>query len=296
MTFLLYFVYIKKENMATNTEFILTRYLYNKTEVKHSLLLSLLDHNIDESLFWGFELYYSGFEEEVFAFLQQIFEFVYEEANNGLKEYIEQTIVNWNQKNEPIYFANLLATLSTRKYDLTKFCKVYLKVSGIQKTTERKNFRVSLKESDIEKFNNNSDITQRMVLKTKCVYKIRKEVNKLFDIDLPEFCEIKNNYYYHWLYFACKSPIWNERIILFHGIVNDDKKEIEFENNDCLEKFYNLYNYEPDEQSIDTQIKCIGVEGEKQLSIKDFCSKYNFILKTKKFVPSKNAFSPVEHK
>tara|TARA_X000000950_G_C13813402_1_gene618640 strand:- start:349 stop:1197 length:849 start_codon:yes stop_codon:yes gene_type:complete len=282
--------------MATNTEFILTRYLYNKTEVKHSLFLSLLDHNIDESLFWGFELYYSGFEEEAFVFLQKIFEFVYEEVNNGLSEYVEQTIINWNQKNEPIYFANLVATLSTRKYDLTKFCKLYLKVSGIQNTTERKNFRISLKESDIEKFNNYSDTPQRMTLKTKCIYKIRKEANKLFNIDLPEYEKIKNNYHCHWLYFASKSPVWSERIAQFHGKLNENKKEIEFQNDDYLESFYVLYNYEPDEQSIDTQTKCIGIENEIQLSIKDFCSKYNFILKTKKFALSKNSFSSVEQK
>ena len=34
-----------------NEQIILTRYLYNKTEVKHSLFLSILEHNIDEALF-----------------------------------------------------------------------------------------------------------------------------------------------------------------------------------------------------------------------------------------------------
>ena len=34
-----------------NEQIILTRYLYNKTEVKHSLFLSILEHNMDEALF-----------------------------------------------------------------------------------------------------------------------------------------------------------------------------------------------------------------------------------------------------
>ncbi len=280
-----------------NTEYTLTRYLYIKTEVKQSLFLSLLDHNIEESLFWAFELYYSGFEEEVFAFLIEIFKNIYQENNKNLEKYVQKSICNWNQTNDPIYFANLIATLSTRKYDLSKFCKIYLNVLGVQEQNERKNFIVSLNDSYIAKFkNSNSEILQKNMLKTKCVYKIRKEANKLFQIYLPEYEKIKNNYHYHWLYFASKSPVWSERIAQFHGILNENKREIEFQNDDYLESFYVLYGYEPDEQSIETQIKNIGIENEKQLSIKEFCNKYNFTLKTKKIYVNKNTFSGQESK
>ena len=64
----------------------LTRYLYNKTEVKHSLFIAILEHTIDEALFWGFELYYSGFEEDTFIFLQNIFTTLFQKTNPSLRK------------------------------------------------------------------------------------------------------------------------------------------------------------------------------------------------------------------
>ena len=50
----------------------LTRYLYSRIEVKQSLFISLLQKDISQSLFWGYELYYSGFQEETFDFMKSI--------------------------------------------------------------------------------------------------------------------------------------------------------------------------------------------------------------------------------
>ena len=110
-----------------------TRYLYDKTEVKHSLFLSILQHNIHESLFWGYELYYSGFEEEAFEFITLILNTIYKDSCSFIQSYYDEMIEKWNIDNNPIYFGNLIATLCTKKYDLKQFCKDYLKVEGVQK-------------------------------------------------------------------------------------------------------------------------------------------------------------------
>ena len=47
-------------------------------------------------------------------------------------------------------------------------------------------------------------------------------------------------------------------------------------------EFYNKYNYEPDEQSNETIEKIIGKKNIDYYTIKDFCKKYHFQVKTKK--------------
>tara|TARA_B100001769_G_scaffold269134_1_gene258555 strand:- start:1339 stop:2550 length:1212 start_codon:yes stop_codon:yes gene_type:complete len=47
--------------LTYNKEYILTRYLYAKDEVEIMLLSAILTKNIEESYYWCFELYYSGF-------------------------------------------------------------------------------------------------------------------------------------------------------------------------------------------------------------------------------------------
>jgi hypothetical protein len=61
--------------MSLNSEpsVVFTRYLYIKNEVKISLFTSLLERNEEKSLFWAYELYYSGFEKEFTELLWNIY-------------------------------------------------------------------------------------------------------------------------------------------------------------------------------------------------------------------------------
>ena len=59
---------------TTVTRLTLTRYLYITDEVKYSLLLSLIDKkDIHNVLFWAYELYYSGYDEELFKYIRCIY-------------------------------------------------------------------------------------------------------------------------------------------------------------------------------------------------------------------------------
>lgn len=72
---------------------------------------------------------------------------------------------------------------------------------------------------------------------------------------------IRDAYLYHWLYYASKTPLWRKRIQDFEGIVCDEEKKVIFKedkDDDLLQAFYNNYGYEPDEQKIEVQNKCIG--------------------------------------
>ena len=61
-----------------------------------------------------------------------------------------------------------------------------------------------------------------------------------------------------WEHYIWNTPCWRERLIAHHANEN-----VEFENDDLLETFYDTFGYEPDEQSIDIQNQSIGeVEGD----------------------------------
>jgi hypothetical protein len=67
---------LKKDNVLTipvpNSAIVFTRYLYIKDEVKLALLISLLNKS-DKALFWAYELFWSGFQIELFGLLYKIY-------------------------------------------------------------------------------------------------------------------------------------------------------------------------------------------------------------------------------
>ena len=68
---------------------------------------------------------------------------------------------------------------------------------------------------------------------------------------------IKEMYWYHWEYFAYGSPIWKERLDKLDIVIDHKNKKIIFNDEDEEEEFYEAYNYEPDEQSLEVQEKSI---------------------------------------
>jgi hypothetical protein len=65
-----------KDNVLTlkvpGANLVFTRYLYIKDEVKISLLISILNKS-DDAIFWAYELYYSGFKNELIEFIWKIY-------------------------------------------------------------------------------------------------------------------------------------------------------------------------------------------------------------------------------
>jgi hypothetical protein len=80
-------------------------------------------------------------------------------------------------------------------------------------------------------------------------FKLKREIYK----DLG----IKNEYDYHWEYYAYLSPVWKKRMEEFQGFLNHETKRLEFPDDDLFEEFYDQYAYEPDEQKISTKEKNI---------------------------------------
>jgi len=245
-------------------ELILTRYLYSKIEVKQSMLVALLERNIDEALFWAYELYFSKFEDELYQYVISIYEYFYQSQNKTLRSFIETSDIG-----------SIITTLCMRNYVLAPFMKAFFQLvcEDTLHTSKRNSFTVQMTPEDIAQYETKPVICLRTYLKEVCKYSVRKEVNRLFNNPIPKFTQ---EYRIQWLYYASKCPLWLDRIYEYEGIVDDVSRCIVFPSEEEEEDFYAQWNLEPDEQPLDIQKKSIGCDDGEIVTMTplDFCLKF----------------------
>ena len=82
-----------------------------------------------------------------------------------------------------------------------------------------------------------------------------------------------NDFRYNWLYYAKQSDIWKMRLISYGRIKEWKKIDDEFthspvfKNEDLQEKFFEHYGLEPDEQSLEVQLKSTKKIENKNINI-----------------------------
>tara|TARA_B100000900_G_scaffold182436_1_gene154788 strand:- start:12835 stop:14139 length:1305 start_codon:yes stop_codon:yes gene_type:complete len=106
--------------------------------------------------------------------------------------------------------------------------------------------------------------TPYKIFQNKRLYSISDNIG-CFNLQRNEY-NLNDIFWYHWEYFAYKSPIWKKRFDKYNINVNDEKQTIEFKNEDELEEFYENYGFDPDEQKLDVQEKSIKKIKNKKLS------------------------------
>ena len=259
-----------------------TRYLYQMVEVKQSLFLALLDHNPDEALFWTYELYHSGFETEVYNYILSIYITIYKKFNPSLLPHIDakhKRLLDGIAADTDI--GSVVYTLALRSYCLVDFVRMYLGANISPKSVDEPSavqFIVNLTPEDIAPYAHvdMSNIRPNRVLERVVKYPIRKDCNRLFNTLTHE--DFVETFRHNWLYFASFSPIWYDRIIQHNVLIDYDKETVTFEDERDEEAFRIVWDYEPDEVSGVTFTRCCGTGKETQLSVKDFCEKYNYTI------------------
>jgi hypothetical protein len=261
---------------------IFTRYLYSKIHVKQSLLLSLLDKNYNECLFWIYELYFSGFQEECYEYIFTIYDEIYKKTNPKLLKFLEKSYYEWKEDPEKHWLiGTVVGTLCFCDYDLEEFIWSYFQITSHQIPIEekKKTFIIRLKEEDMIQFVDKPNTNpSRKYLKSVCHFPLRTEANRLFKGSLED---LRDNFYNNWLYYASFSPVWLDRIMEFRGSVDDDSLKVVFENEDLEQEFHNKWGLETDEQSSEIQDIILG-DTKEQMGIKEFCEKYRCIIPTKR--------------
>jgi len=260
-----------------------TRYLYPERSVYHSLLIALLERDSEEALFWTYELYYSGVEEDTFAFIKRVYEMFYKKQNPLFSKFIDKMAAEGD-----CGIGSIVKSLTYKKYDVSQFVESMFDKNNIDILTAlmnskcameennpkpmKKTINIVLTKADIEKYKTINHIQPRNVLRNACLYPIRANVADLFAIPLPE--TIVNCYRYDWLYYASRTPIWKERILCMNGIIDNNKHTVVFTDDDDREDFYETWGYEPDEQPIDIQHKCIGAPNTLKIDVAGFCQMF----------------------
>ena len=309
-----------------NTTIQFTRYLYIKDEVKLSILISLLKKN-NESFFWAYEFYHSGFKEELWEFIWKIYYDFYASLNPRFKKFLKENHELW--KKDPTcdkIIAKVISNFGIRPWNADVFLlKEFAKCA---KSDKRENLAVLLDKKNYEgiaeiilnknvntddiqiissyfskKINNSSkdqllsDILQMYsvkeslkmgknlyisdnqdISKFKTIfahydssfypYKILPIVTQyaidsesmlsLFHLSRDSCDDLRKIYHYNWLYYTLDTPVWANRIQEFEGFPNHEKKDIDFEDDDDLDEFYDHFGYEPDEQKLEVQRRNIG--------------------------------------
>jgi hypothetical protein len=84
-------IFMKKDDVFTidlpGSDLVFTRYLYVKDEVRVALLVSILNKS-DDAIFWAYELYYSGFKNELLGLIWKIYYDFFATLNPTFEQYL----------------------------------------------------------------------------------------------------------------------------------------------------------------------------------------------------------------
>jgi len=230
---------------------VFTRYLYEKFHVKYSLLNAITSGEREESLFWAYELYHSGFQEYVWDFVVDIYKKYYEVSNPRFARWLEEIHTEWMHSKssgspKDCLLGSIVGTLAKRV------------LSANDEKRAREKFLILYREDR----HKTMDPIQRSYryLEKVSKYPIRSQSQREVETECGLYVEYIREAYLgpDWLFYCRKTPIWLSRILEFRGIVDEEKKTVAFESDDDLEEFYKIWGFEPDEQIKEMHI-CHGV-------------------------------------
>ena len=209
---------------------IFTRCLYDKPDVKHSMLAALLLRQRDEALFWALELYYSGFVSELVEWIQWIY------AHPRFGKYISDVLKY--KGHTDLVIGSIVANFAHRTPDTN---------TNIGKPVSESRIYIVLYERDVAAFRMElaANVLPRNYLKETCWYPIRPAKSE------PK-SEKDAEYLRDWLYYAAlETPVWKSRVSAYSSFrLDHPTKTAVFDDDDQMESFYDKYGLEPDEQPL----------------------------------------------
>ena len=243
---------------------IFTRYLYIVPDVYASLLDAIEQKKRDEALFWAYELYYSGFENELVRFLEkyiqqitlsnQIRRFIEKKINILSESHCDSTTNSVGKRRSPTEFRRL------NKKDPLIATIIVNMIAYIRE----KNIFINYSDKDIEEFQTvkTTQLQHWKVLRTVCLYPSKKDyVGDAHPLlkhhhTREEYTKIFRE---DWEYYAYFTPVWKQRIEKYGGLPDHESRKIIWtRGEDDMELFYDKFGYEPDEQPIEVFHKLIN--------------------------------------
>lgn len=253
---------LEKTYAYTELHIGFTRYLYLIDDVKSSLMLSIMDRQREEALYWAYELYFSGIQLETFCLLQNM---AYTKYNEKCTRFVNAQKQKWDNNHDQYWILGTIVWyLCERPHSIGAFVKEYCKdpyliakISAAAPTQQSLNkspiITVILEEKDVMKYVNMETTTPRYLLRHPALtkYRIRNQCASIFENDHAEIDRdtLLRLYREQWMYFACSSPLWWKRIRKHGGEMDHDNETVVFDEDDTrTDAFYEKYYYDTDEQ------------------------------------------------
>ena len=201
----------------------------------------------EESIFWAYELYWSGFSDEVWHWIREIYVKYYEETNPRFKRRLDGFYEEWVQTGDHGLLGTAVGTLAMR--------------SRIPDEPER---MIILRYSDKRHETVGAVKPPRKYLAKVSQWPIRPQAKYMAqEFDGLLLKSVREAYLgMNWLYYC--SPVWLERIKGFKGTAKEGT--VAFETEDDFEAFHETWGLEPDEQSMEMHLwhGIYPVEGEPE--------------------------------
>ena len=253
---------------------IFTRYLYFKNEVVNSLLWSMLEKQYDESLYWIYELYFSGFQEDSFSLMYEFYLTYSQEIYPQYDGFIDKLYQEWKlNKRDHTIIGTIVKLLVESNVSLTNMLRIRQNIKVDKPVDDAEFDTARLTLTEIHKYNT-LKLTKNMrnwsfLNNVACKYCIRRVTCDELSISYPIVDAINFD---NWLYYASYTPIWNTRIKKYSGVIDHETRTVSIEN----EEFYENYDYEPDEQSgeLKKMLWANGIKHYEKMSLVSFCNKY----------------------
>lgn len=217
--------------VGTVNENILTRYYYVKQAVFVSLMISIFEKDIDESLFWAYELYYSGFADDVLEFCKYIYKDFFNVYNSvEFEKKIDEEYDKWNKDkdNNDCILGNIVANFVCRPYTIIPYLKnMYCSIEEMEKIDFKKyfekdvSFYVVFDKKSFDKYKTHN------VLNTENIHSLQRYKIRLNEYNLMMKTIEKHNVihlnivYNNWIDHIQNSYIWK---------TNMEKNGIEWKN------------------------------------------------------------------
>lgn len=217
---------------------IFTRYLYDFVCVKRSLEIALLEGEVQEALFWAYELYHSGFQEDAWAVVRDVYYQHYRELNPWYEKWLNKFYGEWAEPPEK-------GKARTTERD----CLLNSAVHTLAIRSERKPEKYVI-ICKYDKHQTEAPFTPaRKYLEKVSRFGVRPNAPTETEPDIKSRREayLGGN----WLYYCRKSPVWLKRILDARGRIDDVNRCVAFESDDDLEAFYAVWGLEPDEQCLE---------------------------------------------
>lgn len=188
---------------------------------------------------------------DICYYLNKLFKSEHRDGTYELYHTIFNYLLNDNPVMYKIFDDLWNARIDNRDFHFTlkMICRLQMKTNCVNVKT----VYVSPLKEDIDEIKSlqNPVIPVYKTLPNRRWFKIDNQIGS-FDLNRFYIPNYKSENY-NWEYYASFTPLWKKRIDEFKATINNNDKSIQFEDDEYLEGFYEIYGYELDEQSKDTQ-------------------------------------------